>query len=217
MILALGFTVQDANAQGQVIGIVIDADGDPVAGAQVMLTQMVRGRGERPFRAETQTDRRGLFEFNRVPAGNYMIAAGAEDLGRARVQIEVADREVTHVRLELQGRNDDERGVGAVVGFVQTPDGEGVAGVRIILTPMRRGRVRPMTTVSDRRGNFAFVEVPEGMYMVQAIVRGGYASARLEVVADQRNRVRLVLHRRGGRGGGGERGDWGDRNRWRHE
>ncbi|NQU06175.1 MAG: carboxypeptidase regulatory-like domain-containing protein [Calditrichaeota bacterium] len=208
-ILALGFTAQDAMAVGSVEGAVFDSNREVVEGAPVMLMQTDAGRGERPYRAETETDERGTFGFDEVPAGAYVVTAMTRELGGVRAELRVVDDEVTQVRLVLEGRQQEEDPeVGVVVGIVETPDGDGVAGARIILTPMRRGhRVRPMTTQSDRQGNFVFQEVPEGMYMAQAIVRGGFAMARVEVIADQRNRVTLVLRRIGDRGGEGDRGD----------
>ena len=207
--IALGFSVQDGNAQGQVIGQVIDARGNPIGGVNVAIQQMM-GHGDRGYSAQTETNRDGEFEFNRVPAGNYAVMARC-DAGMARAEVEVHNDQIVEVILQLEGDGrggDDERGVGAVVGIVQTPDGDPVGGAAITLQPMncrndRRERI--LRTESDRRGMFYFVDVPVGNYIVTATVRGGIAHARLEVVADQRNRVRLVLQRieRGDRGGRG--------------
>ncbi len=215
-VIAIGFSAQSALAQGSVVGQVIDADDNPVEGAHVMIHQMGRGgHGNRGFSARTETNQRGVFEFPRVPEGNYMIAAGAEDLGRAHEEIEVVDDEATRVRLQLQegrggGRGGDDREVGVIVGHVQTPGGDPVAGAMIMLHPLNHQRGRHhggMRTRSDREGNFVMMDIPAGEYIIMARVRGGAARARIEVIADQRNRVRLVLHRvgRGDDGGGGGR------------
>ncbi|NQT34775.1 carboxypeptidase regulatory-like domain-containing protein [bacterium] len=203
--IALGFSGQDVYAQGQIIGQVIDARGNPVGGVDVAIQQIVRG--DRPYTAQTETDRGGLFEFNRVPAGNYVIMARS-DAGCARAEIEVQDREVTRIRLQLEGRGGDDRAVGAVVGIVQAPNGDPFGGAVVTLQHLDRNRGRHgrmLRTESDRRGMFYFVDIPVGNYIVTATVRGGIARARLEVIADQRNRVRLVLQRieRGDRGGRG--------------
>ena len=208
---ALSFTAQDAVAVGSVMGQVVDADNNPVEGAQVMIQQLVRG--ERRFEARTETNGRGVFEFPRVPAGNFIVAACAEDLGRARDRIEVVDDEVTRLRLQLEGRQggDREREVGAIVGHVQTPNGDPIAGAMVTLWPIERQRGRQqrgLRTQSDREGNFVMLNVPAGRYVISAIIRGGVARQRIEVVANQRNPVRLVLQRperRGGRGEGGDR------------
>ncbi len=209
--LAFGFTAQNAAAVGSVVGQVVDADNNPVEDAQVMIQQLVRG--ERRFSTRTETNGRGVFEFPRVPAGNYMVAAGAEDLGRARERIEVVDDEVTRLRLQLEGRRGggDEREVGAIVGIVQTPNGDPVAGAVVTLWPAERRRghqQRGLRIRSDREGRFVMLNIPAGRYVISAMIRGGVARERIEVVANQRNRVRLVLQRperREGRGEGGGR------------
>ncbi len=213
-LVALGFVGNDAIAQGGVQGGVIDAEGNAVPGATVVLHQIGRERGQRPYRAQVETDRAGRFNFGRVPVGNYNIMAGAEDLGRACDEIVVRQGQITRVCLQLQGRGgDDERGVGAIVGIVLTPNGDPYTnGALIVLQPMQRQRGerhRQLTTRSDRDGRFYFVNIPEGRYIIQALVRGGMAVARIEVIADRRNQVRLVLQRV-------ERGERGVRERQQH-
>jgi len=213
-LLTLGFNTQQALAQGSVIGQVIDADEDPVAGAIVTINGQ-GGRGERPFRATAETNERGVFEFERIPAGDYHINAMARGIGGARAQIEVVDREVTRVRLQIEGRNDDDddRGVGVIVGNVRTADGDPAAGAFITVFQMQRQRgqrQRQLSIRADREGNFNFVNVPEGNYVIHAVLRGeGMARARLEVVADQRNGIRLTLNHFNRRDeDNNDRGDW---------
>ena len=94
---------------GSVAGFVVDADGEGIANAVVMLVP-VREREERGRRAprargcRVRTDEDGAFEFARVPVGNYIIMAGARGYLRARDEIEVAVDQETNVRLVLEGR-----------------------------------------------------------------------------------------------------------------
>ena len=55
-VLALGFGANDALANGAITGAVIDADGEPVAGAIVSIKGQARRRGERPFRVRLETN-----------------------------------------------------------------------------------------------------------------------------------------------------------------
>ena len=208
----LGLSPQDAHAQASIIGQVVDTDDNPVGGAQVMLHQVVE-RGNRPYRAEAETNERGVFEFNRIPAGNYVVSARARGLGGVRAEVGVRDQQQARVRLQLEGRQGGgEREVANVNGIVVTPNGDPVAGAVVTLQPMERQRERQrmLRTRTGRDGRFTFENIPEGRYVVTAMVRGGGARERIEVAADRRNIVRLVLHRME-RGGENERRDRGPR------
>lgn len=91
---------------GSIIGIVTDPDGEAVAGAEVMLMRVInRGeRGRQVRNIRIRTDREGLFSFENIPAGDYVIAARARGVGAVRQAIEVVANEATRVRLQLQGR-----------------------------------------------------------------------------------------------------------------
>ncbi len=197
--LFTGFTYSDAIAQGSIEGVVLDADGEAVAGAEVAITGDMR-HGDRPYRDQTQTGDDGSFGFDGVPAGEYMIVAVDRELGMARDQIEVADDNVTNVELQLGGRQgDDENGIGSVSGSVVNQNGEDVAGAHIVLQSMNHDRgdmMRPMTTQSDREGAFSFDEVPAGNYIVAAMTRDGMmAHERIAVAADENTEVELTIRR----------------------
>ncbi len=202
-LVALGFGSQEALAEGAVTGVVIDADGEPVAGAHVMLMAAERQRGERHFRVRGETNENGVFGFRQVPEGRYMIVAMAREVGAAREMIGVRDDEVTRVQLQLQGREREEPGRGTVGGTVIDPDGEPVVGAWVALVPVQRNqrrgfRARGHRIQTDRSGVFVFENVPEGEYVVMAWARGiGRARDRVEVIADQAVRVQLQLRGRG--------------------
>ncbi len=205
-VLAFGFG-QSAVA-GVVAGQVIDAEGDPVARATVTIVQQV-DRGDRQYQTRAATNERGVFEFAEVPAGNYVISAVLGDAG-VRDQFTIRADGAVRIQLQLAGRGgDDDRGgrgeqeTGAVIATVYTPGRELVAGATIVLQPLERG-LREVRGRTDRQGQLVLPTVLAGNYVAIAMIPGGYAIARLQVVADERNRVRLVLSRI-------ERGDRGDR------
>ena len=196
-LVALGFTFQDARAQGAVTGTVIDADGNPVAGAMVVIRGEMQRRGERPYLNTMQTNDEGGFGFRRVPAGNYMIGAMARGLGGVRQAIEVADGEVTEVGLQLPGAKGggDQPEVGSVTGRVIDADGNAVAGAKVMMVPadgMRRHRALTARTADD--GSFTLDAVPVGRYVIAAMARGlGADRERIAVAADQATDVELQL------------------------
>lgn len=208
-LIAFGFVAQDAYADGAVAGVVIDAEGEPVAGAMVTIMAAERVRGERPFRARFETGDNGTFGWREVPAGRYYIHAGAREVGVAREIIGVRDRRVTRLELQLadpregrEGRGENgEIEFGSVVGQVVNADGEPIADA-VVTISMRIGRrMRPLRMITNERGIFEFERVPAGNGAIMAGVRRvGRVVERIEVVAGEETRLRLVIE--GGRGGG---------------
>ncbi len=231
-LLAFGFGSQDAFAQGSVAGTVIDADGEAVAGAHVSIVGMRGGRGDRPHVDRTETDDDGAFGFDEVPEGDYVITAGAREMGMDRERIEVADGEETEVELQLQGHggggggDDEDMEFGSVSGTVIDADGEPVAEAHVVIVIRqqgdndRRGRwhrrhVRHVRGETDENGEFTFDEVPVGNGLIMAGKREvGRARERIEVEVDEETEVELQLQGREDRGGDGD-GDGDDRRRRR--
>jgi len=92
---------------GSVAGRVLNADGEPIANAVVTIAvPRVDRRGMRARGIRTRTNERGVFEFERVPAGNAGIMAVARGYNRAAQRIEVVADEGIRVQLELTARDD---------------------------------------------------------------------------------------------------------------
>lgn len=202
-VIAFGFNSTPAFAVGGVAGIVTDADGNPVANAQVMIqsAERVRERGQRPYMNRFQTGENGEFGWRDVPAGQYFVQASARAVGAARAQIEVVDDHVTRCPLQLQGRNPggggEERAVGGLQGVVVNADGEGVAGAMVMLIPTDRGnrmRARGLHLRTDENGAFGWERLPAGNYRIVAGARQvGRARAEVAIAAGQVTEIRLVL------------------------
>lgn len=219
-LVALGFTgMNGAFANGSVEGAVINQDGEPVAGAHVMIVSAERERGVRPFHERTESGENGGFEFADVPAGNYNIVAGMRDVGGAREEIEVVDGNATQVELQLAIREghgeDEERETGSISGVVLDVDGEAVPRAQIAVMPRFRGGrfghgggfdMRNLRATSDENGEFSLEEVPVGNHFIMAMgFRLGMVRAEVEVRADENTEVELQFEERGGgRGGGGD-------------
>lgn len=77
-------------AAGAVAGTVLDARGEPVAGARIELVEIHR---------VVQTDAEGRFRFAGVPAGTYMALVESEAAGTDLVRLTVAAGEETEVVL----------------------------------------------------------------------------------------------------------------------
>ncbi len=126
---------------GSVSGVVIDADGEPVARAFVNIMPNFREmRGFRGMRRGgfrplfVMTDREGAFAFDEVPAGNHNIMANAMRAGMARDEVVVEADQNTEVELQLEGRGDGGGwgggGWGGGGGIIENNRSQGIRSVR---------------------------------------------------------------------------------------
>ena len=84
---------------GSLVGQVLDTHRQPVAGAIVEIA--LETRGGRTFTARTQTDRRGHFEFARLPESRGVVRAAKRGVGRDRDRILIRWGQTTRERLVL--------------------------------------------------------------------------------------------------------------------
>ncbi|MBL8762298.1 MAG: carboxypeptidase regulatory-like domain-containing protein [Phycisphaerae bacterium] len=94
--LAMPSTASAQPAPGKIVGIVVDADGSPVAEAHVVLTH-----GDRVV-ARAMTDADGKYVFERVRPGRYLLQAGKREVGRGRERAAVRPGETVRVRIMLK-------------------------------------------------------------------------------------------------------------------
>ena len=132
---------------GRVRGVVLDADGQPVAGAQV--------GGGATLQITTST---GEFELADVPLGRRTISAShaaSGSTGTASVVLTVPNETVaTQVILEARG---------TIAGRVFDAAQAAVPGLRVfLLGPLN------LTAVTDAAGGYRFDSVPVGSYQVSA-------------------------------------------------
>ncbi|QOJ01372.1 MAG: carboxypeptidase regulatory-like domain-containing protein [Phycisphaeraceae bacterium] len=166
---------------GAIAGVV-SHDGQGVADATVVLYH------NDAEVARTTTGPRGAFEFGRLRAGDYMVIAGKDGLGRARARASVAAGQVTRVRLNLPGLGQT---AGAIAGLVTTEAGRPVPGAAVVLS--RDGQAVARTTTNDD-GRYDFANLRPGQYGLEASKRGvGNGAARAEVRAGETTRAPIVL------------------------
>ncbi len=130
---------------GSVSGVVINADGEPVARAIVTIMpnrREMRGmRGMRGIhrRLTALTDRNGEFAIDQVPAGDHGIMAGAFRLGMVRGEVSVEADQNTEIELQLAegdggrgggGRGGHGGGRGGGGGIIENNRNQGVRSFR---------------------------------------------------------------------------------------
>ncbi|MQY26764.1 MFS transporter [Nocardia aurantia] len=138
---------------GGLAGVVRDADGTPIEGAMVVVTD---GRGEVVVVGTTDAD--GGFFFRGVPTGFYTLAVGAATYRPSAVPVEVGSGPTHHEVALLHGRR--------VHGTIRA-DGRGpVPDARVALFDAAGNMVG--TTTTDLDGEYEFTGLPDGRYTVTA-------------------------------------------------
>lgn len=153
----------------RVAGRVLDAAGEPVAGAQVMVEQSARSSMSRSQLSMSDGD--GIYGIDGVEPGPRTLVARHDDGRRAAAELEVREGDNT-LDLRLAG------GV-EVTGVVRDADGLALGGARIEL--IAGGRFwRPRETTSLADGSFVLTDVLEGAYQLRG-ESDGYAPVELPI------------------------------------
>ncbi|MHB1844640.1 MAG: carboxypeptidase regulatory-like domain-containing protein, partial [Deltaproteobacteria bacterium] len=164
---------------GTLDGMVDDGDGRPIAGALVVARPLSLGAaGER----STLSGSDGRFRLGGLTGDRFDLAA-TKDEGSAELRgVAAGSRDL---RLSLA--------VGAVSGWVESPDGAGITDFTVAAEPELPGKGRPRSAhVFDARGEFKLVLAP-GSYVLRANAPG-YAEAKLNGVAVTRGEPTSGLH-----------------------
>ncbi len=151
-------------------GVVLDRDGEVVAGAEVSL---------RPAAADpVVTGADGRFAFEGLPEGGYELTATA-DTRRARVWANVISGHAQEVSLTLEDRV-------RVAGVVVDEAGKGVSGVDVFVTAGSNESTR-----TDSDGRFELLVAPRGT--VEVDVLGSKLHGRY--LGPPREDIRIVVTR----------------------
>jgi protocatechuate 3,4-dioxygenase beta subunit len=180
---ALTFAQQPASIRGQVNSIT----GDPIRKAEVTLRIVESRPGPGSVRVST-SDPSGIFIFNDVPPGKYIISAQrngfvSQNRGRPAIQsISVtAGQDVSGISIKLTPHS-------VVTGKVLDEDGEPMFGAAVNIMEERyvRGRrtltARGSGTVNDL-GEYRIAGLQPGRYFVAVQPRGDYGPAPFRVRA----------------------------------
>ena len=167
-----------AYAGGRVRGVVLGADGQPMAGAAVSLRPGLNAflgqLTDRNYRwLETATDERGAFDLPGVPSGQgYVVSASHPTMALEEVHgVDVEKGQVAMVT--VRGHE------GATVsGIVLSPDGKPIEGANVAMVYLdisrvlfsADGRSEPITT--DAQGRFSLRPVAAGRVAFVAAADG---------------------------------------------
>ncbi|MCA8981392.1 MAG: sigma-70 family RNA polymerase sigma factor [Planctomycetes bacterium] len=171
----------------RVRGIVLDAQGRPVAGARVRVgsqdgfdTFGPTGAEGPPPPVEVSTDADGRFEATGIAPGSVGIACRAEHHAVCAKQLEVAENETAFAELRLQ------RGAG-VHGILTTPDGRPIPGATVAVYQRAFRYPGPLSSFDEPRvetrddGSFAIAGIAPGGVYVSVTTRDRKASDSIEL------------------------------------
>ena len=137
----------------QLVGIVLDPAGKPVANAVVNFT------GNSFSSAET-TDRDGKFAFLGTPIGHFVIWGRHQARASRELTVELIDKQRIEVMVSLEDSS--------IAGRVVDSSGDPIAGVHVVASPKVDGRGgRTGEDVTNSKGEFDFGGVPPGVYEVR--------------------------------------------------
>lgn len=162
-----------------VLGVVVDPDGQPVAGAKI---------GGAALRAESTpkgvSDERGRFRLERVPAGTLFLHVQAEGYPGTYVRdVRVADGEVlTDLEIMLDSGIE-------VTGQVVDGAGNPVAGAQVRISSLNQFMIAaPVVTTTDEEGRYRVPGLRADTPYQGTATHQGYLSGTIEEFESETNR-----------------------------
>ena len=172
---------------GAVAGWVVDEDHRAVQGAQVVLTDLVRG-GSR----EGVTDAEGRFLVKGLLPGNWRARIEAPD-----AMVRVFDGFVVQDGRVTELANLAVRRGAALAGTVLAPDGTGLAAARLRVHERSRTRRVLRSTESDEQGSFRLPGLPPEPVDLLVLPPEGYVAQWIEQLEPPRDDLSLEIQEAG--------------------
>jgi hypothetical protein len=162
-------------------GLVRDQDQTPVAGAQVVLSQVVSRNPEAKLGQRALTDQKGRFQFGSSPEGRVILSVTAPGYGLARI---------THFHVAGKQAEINLRPGSSLTVKVITTKGEPVPGANLTL---RTGRtqVPPRQAKSDAEGIALFENLVQADWNLHSDAKG-YRPGILVNIAKDKLELKLV-------------------------
>jgi hypothetical protein len=152
-------------ARGHMLGRVRERGGAPIAGATVTLRGLDQRDANR-LRASMKSSGNGLFEFELLPPGRYLVSAISDSHDLATVEVSVLLGRRTEPEITL-----DRAAIGgAIAGRLVAPHAPKYQGIKAAIwsrNPSGRSFSEPITMRSEGGrwiGEFRFDDVPAGDY-----------------------------------------------------
>lgn len=155
---------------GQIVGLVVDSDKNPIAGASVFLTSVTPASSQYPrygpYRAvRAGTDETGRFVLKNIELNaRCSVSAEADGFAPASVEGVVVDSLMdAEIILQLWPRHARKLAGRVVEAGTNTPLGN----IHLALSPPPAGDARKWQRTSRDDGTFEFPDVPLGLYTIK--------------------------------------------------
>ena len=187
LIASFVFASGQEGATGRIKGRIIDLFGNPIAGAQVLIT--TNGTIERRL----VTDQNGTYEADGLPAANYSISTSLRGFHTANRSAYLGPGEQIVIELGLQpGRLGPVERVTVVTGSVRQSDGKRVEGATITMMSAFNQEIREQTDATSA-GRFELKIAEPGQYVIYVSKPGFGVDVKAITVATKLSREPLVV------------------------
>ncbi len=177
-------TLQMLPEPGKIVGVVVDGAGEPVAMAGVKLLSPTGPTGQ-----QTMTGEKGLFAFEKVKPGKYVVLAFKMGVGEGKAEVTVESGKVSEVKVVLTAPPPP--ATGSVKGIVVDAAGAPVGEAFVHVGPPPPGG---QSTKTNGDGQFGFEKVKIGKTVVFAEKMGvGKGFAEILVEEGKTTEVKITL------------------------
>ncbi len=157
---SLSMVVQQSEVTGKIDGRVLDLFGNPIAGAEVLVSR----NGE--IKRRLVSNQEGSYEASGLPPGTYGISANLRGFHRANRNAYLGPGEHIVADLGLRpGRLGPVEREAIVAGNVRQSNGKGVEGATITLMSAFNEEIREQT-YANTAGRFELKVAESGQYIV---------------------------------------------------
>lgn len=152
----LDFTLEDRDNDGSLVGYVRDGDGNPIAGAAVVVEPSSR------CVAQTETDENGAYTIAPLGAGDYSVIASKDGYDSQTQEVTVTAGEPTQLDFVLGGGQP-----GRIYGYVNGGDLALVGAVVEVVSGPTDGE-----TQAGYNGSYELADLMPGQYTLRASMDG---------------------------------------------
>lgn len=183
-------TEEEQNRASAIVGKVLNAENEPIAGAIVLLRIAEDNKENEMEPMKQRTNERGMFEFENLRPNIYILVVEKEGYQRWSEKVEVPQGKTVEQKIILKNA-EEQKNFGIILGWVYNAlEEEPIPGAHVVIGNERSDR-EPVKTETDREGHFK-VRVPAGRYIIMVEARG-FEPYKEELVVENNDEINLRI------------------------